>query len=351
MSQSRAPWSLRLARPVRGRRRVLGALGGALALVSLVSACSSGSGSVEKPNLNIGVVSGIGAAAFELGVSQNDFSHAGLTVNVTNFTTDAAAESALQKGDIDIAFGDYSEFLSSSTATSLQVVGEGYDAGTDTIGLVAPTTSSLTTDPLTGTTGVAALIASGNLSVDVPDLSSPEYLALANWAISQQSPLQQSTQRVNSAANNTDGAATATAEIGAVESGSVSAAVLEDPYLTQAIESGKVTEVANLDSGNATNMPLDGFFALRSTVQKDPNTVAAFEAALAQAQSIGASRVEVEQALVAEKVSHEVAATTSIGNYPTTIVAATLTNVLSLMSSANLQTSGLSAAALTGSSA
>ena len=350
MSQSRAPRSLRLARPERGRRRILGALGGALALVGLVSACSSGSGSLEKPNLNVGIVSGIGAAAFELGVSQNDFSHAGLTVNVTPYATDAAAESALQKGDIDVAFGDYSEFLSSSSATTLQVVGEGYDAGSNTIGLVAPTGSSLTTDSLTGKGGVAALIASGNLSVDVPDLSSPEYLALANWAIAEQIPLQQSTERVNSVQSSTGGAATATAEISAVESGSVSAAVIQDPFLTEAVETGKVTEVANLDSGNAVDMPLDGFFALRSTVQKDPNTIAAFQAALAQAQSLGTSRVEVEGALVSEKVTHEVAATTSIGDYPTTIVAATLTNVLSLMSSANLETSGLSAAALTGSS-
>jgi NitT/TauT family transport system substrate-binding protein len=352
MSQSRAPRSLRLARPERGRRRTLGALGGALALLGLVSACSSGSGSLEQPNLTVGVVSGIGAAAFELGYAQNDFSHAGLTINIKPYQTDSAAESALKNGDIDIAFGDYSEFLSSSSATGLQVVGEGYDAGANTIGLVAPTTSSLTTDSLTGKGGVAALIASGNLSVDVPDLSSPEYLALANWAISEQIPLQQSTQHVNAAANGADGPTTATTEIKQVVSGAVSAAVLQDPYLTQAIESGQVTEVANLDSGNAADMPVSGYFTLRSTAQKDPNTIAAFQAALSQAQSLGSSRVEVEGALVSEQVSHEVAATTSIGNYPTGgIVAATLTNVLSLMSSANLPTSGLSAAALTGTTA
>lgn len=350
MSQSRAPRSPRLARPERGRRRILGALGGALALVGLVSACSSGSGSLEKPNLNVGVVSGIGAAAFELGLSQNDFSHAGLTVNVTTYATDSAAESALQKGDIDIAFGDYSEFLSSSSATSLQVVGEGYDAGTNTIGLVAPVGSTLTTDSLTGKGGVAGQIAGGTLSVDVPDLSSPEYLALANWAIGEQVPLQQSTQHVNAVANGADGATTATTELAAVTSGAVSAAVVQDPYLTEAVESGKVTEIANLDSGNAVDMPIAGFFSLRSTVQKDPNTIAAFQSALSEAQSLGTSRVEIEGALASDKVSHEVAATTSIGIYPTGIVAATLTNVLSLMSSANLQTSGLSAAALTGSS-
>jgi NitT/TauT family transport system substrate-binding protein len=129
----------------------------------------------------------------------------------------------------------------------------------------------------------------------------------------------------------------------------VGTAVLSEPYLTQAIESGKVIELANLDSGNAANMPIDGYFALRTTVQNDPNTIAAFQAGLAEAQTLGDSRVDVESALVAEQVTHEVAATTSIGIYPTTIVASTLTNVLSLMGSANLPTTGLSAASLTGS--
>jgi NitT/TauT family transport system substrate-binding protein len=351
MSQSRAPRSLRHARPERAWRRTAGALGGVLVLVATASACSSGSGSLEKPDLNVGVVSGIGAAAFELGYNAGDFSHDGLTINITPYATDAAAEAALQKGQIDVAFGDYSEFLSSSTAASLEVVGEGYDAGDDTIGLIAASNSSLGGDSLTGSDGVAEQIATGGLSVDVPDVSSPEYLALANWAISNQNPLNLTAHNIDQAANGNDSATTATTMINAVVSGSVSAAVVQDPYLTEAIETGKVTELANLDSGNAANMPVGGFFALASTVQKDPNTIAAFQSALTQAQTLGDSRVEIEGALVADKVTHEVAATTSIGNYPTGVVSSTLTNILSLMNSANLSTGSLSAGSLTGSSA
>jgi NitT/TauT family transport system substrate-binding protein len=354
MSQTRAPRSDRPVRHPRSWRRRLGAYGGALALVGgLTSACSSGGGSLEKQNLNVGVVSGIGAATFELGVKANDFGASGLNLNVTDYPTDAAAESALQKGQIDIAFGDYSEFLDvgvSPVATSVQVIGEGYDAGENTIGLVASSASSLKGNSLSGSGGVAYGISGGTVSVDVPDLASPEYLALASWAISEQFPLSLSAQKVTAAGTTSDGPTTATTMINAVVSGSVSAAVLSEPYLTEAIETGRVTELANLDSGNAENMPVSGYFALRSTVQKDPNTMAAFESALAQVQALGVSRVEVETALLGAKVSPEVAATTSIGNYPTGIFAANLTNVLSLMGSANLQTAGLDAATLTGGS-
>ena len=352
MSQTRAPRSYRPARASRSWRRRLGAYGGALALVGgLTSACSSGSGSLEKPNLNIGVVSGIGAATFELGVSQKVFDASGLSLNVTDYPTDSAAESALQKGQIDIAFGDYSEFLnvgSSPVATSIQVVGEGYDAGENTIGLVTSANSPLKTSALTSGNGVASRIANGGLSVDVPDLASPEYLALATWAISQQYPLNQSAERVNAAGTSTDGPTTASAMINAVISGSEDTAALQEPYLTEAIETGRVVELANLDSGNADNMPISGFFALRTTAQKDPNTIAAFQAALSQAQALGQSRVAVEAALTTAKVPATVAATTAIGNYPTNIVPANLTNVLSLMGAANLQTAGLDAATLTG---
>ncbi|HET9169843.1 MAG TPA: hypothetical protein VFN97_10410 [Actinospica sp.] len=354
MSKTRAPRSDRPVRLSRSWRRRLGAYGGALALVGgLTSACSSGSGSVEKPDLNIGVVTGIGAATFEIGIDQHVFDTNGLNLNVTPYSTDAAAETALQKGQIDVAFGDYSEFLnvgSSPVATSVQVVGEGYDAGENTIGLVAAAGSSLKSTPLASNNGVAAQISNGSVSVDVPDLASPEYLALATWAISQQNPLNQSAEKVNAAGTNTDGPTTASAMINAVVSGSYATAVLQEPYLTEAVETGKVVEVANLDSGNAENMPISGFFALRTTAQKDPNTIAAFQASLAQAQAFGQSRVAVEKALTVAKVPAVVAATTAIGNYPTNIVAANLTNVLSLMGAANLQTAGLDAATLTGGS-
>jgi ABC-type nitrate/sulfonate/bicarbonate transport system substrate-binding protein len=64
-------------------------------------------------------------------------------------------------------------------------------------------------------------------------------------------------------------------------------------------------------------MPISGYFALRSTVQKDPNTIAAFQAALTEAQSLGVQPGAGRGRADPEQVSHEVAATTSIGNYPT----------------------------------
>lgn len=366
MSQSRAPRSS--TRPPRPRawHRTLGALGGVLVLAVTASACSSGSGSPEKSTLNVGVVDGLGAATLELGVSQHYFSDAGLTVNIVPEATDAAAESALKSGAVDLALGDYSEFLNSGVLTSdgtttnpspvastVQVVGEGYNAGENTVGLVVRSGSSLANQALTGSGGVVAEISGttqNSVTVEVPDLASPEYVALANWAIAEQSPLDAGSQHVRSASNNSDGATTAQTMVKAVLSGSAGAAVLAEPYLTQALESGAVTELANLDTGNSDNMPVSGYFALQTTAKNDPNTIAAFQSALAKSQALGVSRVEVEAALTAagSKVSKELAATTALGNYPIGVVAANITNVLTLMANAGLQISTLTSDTLTG---
>ncbi len=360
MSQTRAPRSATAPLPARPRtwRRSLGALGGVLVLTAgAVSACSSGGGSLEKSSLNVGYVEGIGASAVSLGVSQNDFSNVGLTVNLKPFASDQAEETALKSGAIDIALGDYTEFLDTSTspvANSVQVIGEGYDAGDDSIGLVAAAGSPLADEELTGgnKSGVSYAIAQGTTSVAVPTADSPEFVALANWLIDEQNPLGlglDSIKSVQSAA--TTSAAAAQTMVDQVVSGSADTAVIQEPFLTEELESGKVTEIADLDTGNADDMPIDGYFALANTVTDDPNTIAAFQDGLSSAQALGQSRVQIESALVQSGISHQVASTTAIGNFPAGIVAANVSNVLTLMDSAQIETSNLSSSALTGGTA
>jgi NitT/TauT family transport system substrate-binding protein len=97
-------------------------------------------------------------------------------------------------------------------------------------------------------------------------------------------------------------------------------------------------------------MPVSGYFAMTKFTEANPNTIAAFDAALAQAQALGTTRVNIEQALETQSVSAQLAATSSFGNFPTSVVPATIDNVLSLMNSAGVQTGTLSSGTLTGTS-
>lgn len=353
MSQSRAPRSALVPPRARTWRRSAGALGSVLVLASALSACSSGNGSLEKSSLKVGYVEGIGAATVTLGIAQQDFAHAGLTVTPQSFPSDAAEEAALKSGAIDIALGDYTEFLDtqspSKVAGSIQVIGEGYDAGDNTIGLVAAKGAAIASQSLTGGSGVSAGIAAGLTDVDVPTLDSPEYVALANWQIAEQNPLPEGLSSIHPMQSSGTGSnAASQAMVNGVNAGTAQATVLMEPYLTEALEGGKVVEVANLDTGNADDMPIDGYFALTTTVSSDPNTIAAFQEGLAQAQSLGDSRASVESALTKNGISQNVAATTVLGNFPSGIVAANVSNILSLMDAAQVQTGNLTSATLTG---
>jgi NitT/TauT family transport system substrate-binding protein len=342
------------ARPAprsRTRRRSLGALGLTLALAAgTVSACSSGSGSVETPDLKVGYLNGLGAATFLLGIKQGYFNQGGLNVSYQAYNSDVDEEKALKDGDIQLALGDYTSFLDtqgSSVASSVQVVGEAYSAGQNTIGLITASGSSLSTTDLSD---VAAGIAGSKITVAVPTYDSPEYVALAAWTMAEQKPMPFKLGSVQPVSGDPDPAGTANQIIASISGGSAQTGVLQEPYLTKALESGKVVELANLSSGTAADMPMSGYFALTKFTQQNPNTITAFDAALAQAQAMGSTRVAIEQALVqSESVSGQLAATAQFGNFPSTVVPATLDNVLSLMNSGGLETGTLSSGSLTGS--
>lgn len=332
----------------RARRTSLGALGLALALTATaVSGCSGGSGSVETANITVGYLSGLGAAPFLLGIKQNLFSQNGLNITPRPYNSDKDEEAALKSGDIQIALGDYTVFLDtqqSPVASSVQVVGEAYSAGSNTIGLIAKSGSAASTQ---AAITLAHEISSGNTTVSVPSTDSPEYVALAAWAMTEQSPMATKLSSVDSIHSDLSPADAAKKIADDVASGADATGVLQEPYLTQALESGKVVEAANLSAGTAADMPVSGYFAMTKFTQANPNTITAFDGALARAQALGGTRVNIEQALTNQSVTAQLAATTNIGNFPTAVVPATLDNVLSLMNGAGLQTGALSSGTLT----
>jgi NitT/TauT family transport system substrate-binding protein len=305
---------------------------------------------VETPDLKVGYLNGLGSTTFLLGIKQGYFNQGGLNVSYQAYNSDVDEEAALKSGEIQIALGDYTDFLdtqNSKVASLVQIVGEAYSSGDDTIGLITSTSSSLVSAQLPD---VAKRIANDELTVSVPAFDSPEYVALANWTMSEQSPMPAQNGTVHPVTGDPDPAAGAQQIIQAVSSGAAQTGVLEEPYLTQALESGKVVELANVSSGTAADMPVSGYFALTKFTEANPNTIAAFDAALAQAQALGTTRVNVETALESQSVTPELAATASFGNFPTSVVPATIDNVLSLMNSAGVQTGTLSSGTLTGTS-
>ncbi|HEY3869395.1 MAG TPA: hypothetical protein VGM10_13630 [Actinocrinis sp.] len=337
-----------MSHPRRAARRPRPLTGISLGLAAVlaaggVAACgnSGGLGSPDLSDVTVGMVAGsLGAVPFEFGdsTSQHAFSDAGLNITVQNFTSESDEDAALKSGKIDIAYGEYGEFLSGDGSTlaatgDIRVLDNSFNAGTDSIALVVRNGEAGPT--VTGLDSPTAYC-TNDYTIAVPGAYSDDYLALATWLDSQDAPAPEPNQLSTCPAIMSVGSEQAA--LTAVASNQASAAVLQEPFVTTG-EVQQGLEVADdLTAGAATSMPLDGFFASSTFTAKYPRTSAIFASVMAQMQGKCAQRFVVEQALDtgATQTQEGIYATMELGEYPTSVMTSSLSTVVQLMSSAGL---------------
>lgn len=335
----------------RSRVRSGAALGlAAAAVATVLTACggsSDGLGSPDEPNLRVGLVDSVGAVPFEIGTSptQHSFMDAGLTITVQKFDTQSDELNALAANKIDIAYGEYAQFLSgqSSLAASdnIRVVSEAYDAGTGTIGLLTQTGYTLPNwGPSDGTH--RQFDCNGSVTIAVPSKSGIEYLALASWLQSLGSPLPATD--CNAIQEN----ANPMQIIAGVASGKYTAAAVQEPYVTAGEISAGLQMNQDLTTGNAAAVPVDGYFATKTFVEKYPKTTSIFAAVMAKLQADSGGRAIIETALRSVgSIDPKVISTMQLGTYPSVVLPAKLDIVLRLMSGAGTLTGAMDSAKLT----
>ena len=106
-----------------------------------------------------------------------------------------------------------------------------------------------------------------------------------------------------------------------LKAGKVGAAVLPEPFASQAEQSLGVTLLADLDQGATSAFPVQGCAVTRPWAARHPRTLAAFRAAFEQGQRIAdTSRSAVEQAMEALPkplgVTPVTAAVMALDSYP-----------------------------------
>lgn len=334
----------------RSRARSGVAVGLAAAAVAMAAtACggsSSGLGSPDQPNLRVGLVDSVGAVPFEIGTSptEHSFMDAGLTITVQKFDTQSDELSALAANKIDVAFGEYAQFLSSQSSLAasddIRVISEGYDAGPGTIGLLTQTGYTV---PNWGPSDSThhPFDCNGSVSIAVPSKQGIEYLALASWLQSLGSPLPTDCNAIQVDANPSD-------IIKGVASGRFTAAAVQEPYVTTGEITAGLQMTQDLTTGNAEAVPVDGYFATKDFVEKYPKTTAIFAAVMARLQASSSQRVVVETALhSASTIDQRVISTMQLGTYPSVVLPAKLDIVLRLMSDAGTVNGSMDSAKLT----
>lgn len=284
------------------RRTLLTGMG-ALAL----SACGEPSGPQpgtavppEIPEIRLGVLKVTDTAPLFVAQREGIFARHGLNPKFVTMELTGDQRPDLETGGpADVAFDSWvTIFLNVTDGADWVVLGEAYQAAARTTGLVASKTSRMREVPdlagkpvgVNNLRGLGVLMTNSLLRVNGLKPSDVRYV---------EKPFDQLAD--------------------AVRTGEVAAAWMVEPYLTRSqLEAGCVL-FADTAAGPTADFPQSGYACARSFARKNPNTVRAFQQALAEAQQRSLDRSLVENVLPEYiSVSKNVAQLMNLGTYPST---------------------------------
>src|SRR5271166_1454289 len=290
-------------RRVRGKAPLVMATALALALAA---GCSGGAGAassgIEKPNLNVAVVPALDSAGFFVALNEGLFKAQGLNVTFTPATSSETVVAGQVQGEYDITGGNYVSYIQAqqSGQANLDIFAEG--------SVMGPGAQAIYTMPGSPVQTLAGL-ENHTIAINAPkDIL---YLLTASVLAEHGIPI-----KTVSFAN------VAFADmVPDMQSGAISAAVMPEPFASDAEQTQGAVPLADLNQGATTAFPVEGYVVTKQWAAKYPHTLAAFYKALEEGQQIAdTSRAAVEAAMenvpAPYGVSKQTAAVMALDNYP-----------------------------------
>ena len=333
---------VRLARPkaplnpsAAGRHpRALAAAAATLAVAGLTAGCSGGSGGGGATGtITVAAIKGVDTAPLYAGAKPGGaFAKAGITVDIKTYSSVAAEISALRQGKVDVAAGDYVDFLySAAKKPGLLIVADGYHA--------APGVMEVLAKPNSGITSPRDLIGKKigtPLQQELPNKSNGDPYSLESLAA--QSVLND--DNIAPGSVNWDAMPSGNL-IRALKRGQVSAIVVQEPYIYEAESQLGAVEVFDACSGATSDLPLSGYFSTKAYAKGNSALLAAFRNELQKVQASAALPGPVRTVLASENGMQNSASLITIGAYPTTLNPASPGRVATLMFNAELLSAAL----------
>ena len=292
-----------------------GALGGSSS--ETTSADKPATGKLEKSKITLGVLPILDVASVHVAIKKGYFKDEGLDVDLKVIQGGAAAIPGLINGDLDMSFGNWVSFFAAESKEAAKAVGglklvsDGYQAKPDMFLIVTGANSPI---------------------------KSPKDLAGKTIAINTFKNIAELTAKATLEANDVKPDSVTFKEFAfpdmqaAIENKTVDAAFMVEPFITRAQRAiGSVTAL-DAASGPTADIPIAGYATSGKFAKENPNTVAAFQRAMAKGQKDAADRPTVEPLLQDyAKVDKETASLVHFGEFPTTLDATRLQRVATLM--------------------
>ncbi|MBE9374051.1 ABC transporter substrate-binding protein [Saccharopolyspora sp. HNM0983] len=283
-----------------------GLLGGA-------ESADGGNGQVEKANLRVGALPINDLAPLHLGVRNGFFEQEGLSVEIVNASDGGAALSATMGGHYDITYSSYVPFFAvqAQGVKDLKIVADCASAAKNTTVIMTAPDSDVEdakdlagkTIAISGPNTISELLVKATMSAHSVDPNTAEY-----------SPI----PFINMPA--------------ALERGDVDAAILTEPFLTQAARDSNAVPVVDTATGPLEDLPLTGYGATAEFCEQNPKTVAAFQRAMDRSVAASQDRATIEPLLPDfAKIDAETAAIITLLNFNSRADATRLQRVPRLM--------------------
>jgi NitT/TauT family transport system substrate-binding protein len=287
---------------------------GAGAAGAVGAAGALGSPAPEKRDIVVATIPGVGAAGLYIARDDGLFRQAGLNVTIKALATPAALVAAILQGHADVASDQYTAYINADAQrrAPIRILAAGYSLGARVQQIMVAPRSKIATVP--GLKG--ATIAVDAVKSETTDLL---YTLLATYGIA---PSQVHVVSVPFPAMP-----------GELAAGKVGAIYEIEPYVTEAAEQAGDMELADIDTGAASGLPIDGYGVLASWSARYPGTARAFARAILRANVIAAtSPGQLQRALnSALRLNPNVGDVMATGTFPTATNAAQLQRVANLM--------------------
>jgi NitT/TauT family transport system substrate-binding protein len=269
-------------------------------------------GGVEKNRLTIGLLASQSSASAKLAEKYGYFKNQGLDVTFKVFPAGPQAFPALLNGELDFAVTNYVSLFQAIAEKTIdaKIVADGNTATENSTVVIAKPDSGITS---------AKDLAGKKVAIHQAG-SVAEVMLRATLRDQQVDP---GSVRMLPVRFSDAGAA--------IQSNQIDAAVEIEPYLTAAGRNFGERPAVKIAVGPAANMPLAGYVALRSYVEKNPITVAALQKALVPGQAAAADRTKLLEVLPElTGVDRETASQLNLDSYATALNPAQIQRVITL---------------------
>jgi len=266
---------------------------------------------LERTTLRVGVGNAIDTAPLRVAVAAGKFGEAGLNVELVELKAGDGL-TKVTAGDLDVTFAsDVSMFRAAAAGTPLQLQGEAYTSGANTVALVTLPGSEYTMPGGKKSPKIAV-----NMLDDVGSLVARSVLGTAGVDEAKIQFRQITFGEMPQA----------------LQDGTADAALMIEPFITRAEKDLGAHILADGARGATLDFPMSAYVSAKPFAQANPRTLAAFRTALGSAQQTAADTAIVRDALPKfSDIDATTAALISLGTYPPSLNGIRLQRVADLM--------------------